>query len=56
MTLNIDTNNNEQMKTLNEILAKYEQLEECTKKLHFVTIKELAEMMRLFTKHSKSNF
>ena len=50
MTLNIDTNNDEHMKKLNELLAKYEQLEEYTKKLHFATIKDVADMMRLFNK------
>ncbi len=44
MTLNIDTNNDEHIKKLDEILAKYEQVEEHAKKLHFVTIKEFAEM------------
>ena len=44
MTLNVDTNNEEHMKTLNELLAKYEQLEKQTKKMHFVTIREFAEM------------
>ncbi len=45
MTVNIDTNNEEQIKILNEILAKYEQVEEHTKKLQFISIKELSEMM-----------
>ena len=44
MTLNVDTNNEEHLKTLNELLAKYEQLEKQTKKMHFVTIREFAEM------------
>lgn len=44
MLVNIDTNYDEQMKQLEELLAKYEQLEEKTKKIHFVTIKEFAEM------------
>ncbi len=44
MTLNIDTNNDEHIKKLNELLAKYEQLEDKTKKMHFVTIKEFTEM------------
>ena len=44
MTVNVDINNEENMKTLNELLTKYEQLEKQTKKMHFVTIKEFAEM------------
>lgn len=46
MVVNIDTNCKEQMKQLEELLAKYEQLEEQTKKIHFVTIKEFAKMHR----------
>lgn len=44
MTLNLDTNIEQHMQKCVELLAKYEQLEEHTKKLHFVTIKEFAEM------------
>ena len=44
ITLNIDTDIDEQIKKCDELLAKYEQLEEHTKRLHFVTIKEFAEM------------
>ena len=44
MTLNVDTNCEEQIKKLNELITKYEQLEEQTKRMHFITIKEFAEM------------
>lgn len=44
MVVNIDTNCKEQIKQLEKLLAKYEQLEEQTKKIHFVTIKEFAQM------------
>ena len=44
MTLNLDTNIEQHIQKCVELLAKYEQLEEHTKKLHFVTIKEFAEM------------
>ena len=44
MTLDVNTNIEEEIKKCNELLAKYEQLEEQTKKIHFVTIKEFAEM------------
>lgn len=44
MIVNIDANNDEQIKKLDELIAKYKQLEEQTKKMHFITIKEFAEM------------
>lgn len=44
MTFNIDTNIEEESKKIGELLVKYEQLEQQTKKMHFVTIKEFAEM------------
>lgn len=44
MVVNIDTNCKEQIKQLEELLAKYEQLEEQTRKMQFITIKEFAEM------------
>lgn len=44
MTFNIDTNIEEELKKIGELLVKYEQLEQQTKKMHFVTIKEFAEM------------
>lgn len=44
MTFNIDTNIEEESKKIGELLIKYEQLEQQTKKIHFVTIKEFADM------------
>lgn len=44
MTFNINTNIEEESKKIGELLVKYEQLEQQTKKMHFVTIKEFAEM------------
>lgn len=44
MTFNIDTNIEEESKKIGELLIKYEQLEQQTKKIHFVTIKEFAKM------------
>ena len=44
MILNVDTNNEEHIKKLDELLIKYEQLEKQIKKIHFVTIKEFAVM------------
>lgn len=44
MTFNIDTNIEEESKKIGELLVKYEQLEQQTKKMHFVTIKEFAKM------------
>lgn len=44
MTFNIDTNIEEESKKICELLVKYEKLEQQAKKMHFVTIKEFAEM------------
>jgi hypothetical protein len=44
MILNLDTNIEEESKKICEYLAKYEQLEEQIKTIHFVTIKEFAKM------------
>lgn len=56
MMLNIDVNNEELLKTLNEILVKYEQVEEHAKKLHFLTIKEVADILRLLNKNKSRYF
>lgn len=44
MTLNINTKIEEEIKKCDELLVKYEKLEKQTKQMHFVTIKEFAEM------------
>ena len=44
MLVNINTTIKEDLKTLNEYLVKCEEAEAKTKQLHFVTIKEFAEM------------
>lgn len=44
MTLEINTNTEAELQKLNEYLVKCEEVEEKTKKIHFVTIKEFAEM------------
>lgn len=44
MTLEINTNTEAELQKLNEYLIKCEEVEEKTKKIHFVTIKEFAEM------------
>lgn len=44
MTININTNIEEELKKCDELIAKYEQLEEHAKQIHFVTIREFAEM------------
>lgn len=44
MTLNINTDISEQIKKCDELIAKYEQLEEHAKQMHFVTVKEFAKM------------
>lgn len=44
MIVNINTDVEEQIKKCDELLAKYEQLEEKVKQLHFVNIKEFCKM------------
>lgn len=56
VTLNIDTDLDELIKKCNELNKQLEELGDKSKQLHFVNVKELADMLRLFTKHSKSNF
>lgn len=55
-TINIDTDFNEQLEKVEELIVKCEELGDKGKQLHFITIKELAEAMRLFTRHSKGDF
>lgn len=40
----VNTDIEEQIKKCDELLARYEKLEEYSKKLHFLTPRELAEM------------
>ena len=49
--INIDTDIDETLKKVEELIVKCEELGDKSKQLHFVTIKELAEALRLFTKH-----
>ena len=56
LTLNIDTDLDEQIEKCEELLKKYEELGNKSKQLHFITIKELAEALRLFTKYSTNDF
>lgn len=44
VSLNIDTDLDEQIRKCVELIKKYEELEGHAKKLHFVTVKEFAEM------------
>lgn len=44
MTLEINTTTEADLQKLNEYIIKCEEVEEKTKKIHFVTIKEFAEM------------
>lgn len=55
-TLNIDTDLDEQVEKCEQLIKKYESLEKHTKQLYFVTVKELAQMRRLFTNYCTSNF
>ncbi len=56
MTLNLYTDIDKQIKKLDELLIKYEQLEKQGKKMHFVTIKEFAEMRGCSIKISQDIF
>ena len=46
VTLNIDTDIDEQIKKCQELIKKYEELEGHAKQLHFITIRELAKMRK----------
>ncbi len=49
-TINIDTNFDEQLKKVEELIVKCEELGDKAKQLHFLTIKEVADILRLFNK------
>lgn len=55
-TINIDTNFDEQLKKVEELIVKCEELGDKGKQLHFITIKELAEALRLFHSCCSANF
>ncbi len=44
MTVNVETDLDEQIEKCVELLKKYEELESHVKQLHFITVKEFAEM------------
>lgn len=56
VTVNIDTNIDETLKKVEELIVKCEELEDKGKQLRFITIKELAEAMRLFHNCCTANF
>ena len=56
MTLNVNTNIEEEIKKCGELLAKYEQLEEQTKQLHFVNIAEFCKMRKCSIKTGQDIF
>jgi len=56
LTLNIDTDLDEQIQKCEELIKKYEELGDKNKQLHFVTIKEFAEMRRLFYSYCSKDF
>lgn len=56
VTLNIDTDIDEQIEKCKELLKKYEELGNKGKQLHFLTIKDMAEAMRLFHSNCTANF
>ena len=55
-TINIDTDIDETLKKVEELIAKCEELGDKGKQLHFITIKELAEALRLFNSCCSANF
>lgn len=55
-TINIDTNIDETLEKVEELIAKCEELGDKGKQLHFITIKELAEALRLFHRSCSANF
>lgn len=55
-TINIDTDIDETLEKVEELIVKCEELGDKGKQLHFVTIKELAKAVRLFTRYSKDAF
>lgn len=56
VTLNIDTDLDEQIKKCEELIKKYEELGGHAKQLHFVTVKELAEMKHCSIKTAQDLF
>ncbi len=56
MTLEINTTIEAELQKLNEYLIKCEEVEEKTKQLHFVNVKELAEMLHCSLKTSQDIF
>lgn len=55
-TINIDTDFDEQLEKVEELIVKCEELGDKGKQLNFITIKQLSEALRLFTRHSKDDF
>lgn len=55
-TISIDTDFDEQLEKVEELIIKCEELGDKGKQLNFITIKELAEAVRLFTKYSTIYF
>lgn len=56
VTLNIDTDLDEQIEKCEELIKKYEELGNKGKQLHFVTVRELAEMKHCSIKTSQDMF
>lgn len=55
-TINIDTDIDENLEKVEELIVKCEELGDKGKQLHFITIKELAEAVRLFNKDKSRYF
>lgn len=55
-TINIDTNIDETLKKVEELIVKCEELGDKGKQLYFLTTKDIAEAMRLFHSGCTANF
>ncbi len=56
VTVNIDTDFDEQLKKAEELIVKCEELGYKGKQLNFITIKQLSEALRLFNKDKSRYF
>lgn len=54
--LNVDTDLDEQIEKCEQLIKKYEELGDKGKQLRFITIKELAEAIRLFRSSCTASF
>ena len=55
-TINIDTDIDETLKKVEELIANCEELGDKGKQLHFLTVKDVANILRLFNKDKSRYF